>query len=338
MVVMRLIVRLGLMLCGGLSLALTLAAAVARQDVHTPPAAWIAFVHDEGIASTTLYRARVAGGTPQRITAAPAMSAPSWSPDGDWLVFSAADDTNHFVLYRVHPDGSGLQALTPPALNAATPDWSPDGNWLVYVELFDTAAPIYRIRPDGTGRAALTTLTAQDNYRTPVWSPNGAWIAYTRITSDTYATIEIMRADGNDPRVIIPTSLISLAPAWSPDSRWITFQANRNAMQWRIYRVPFVGGDPLPVSPLGGQAETPDWSPDGAWIIFALAAPPSNNLYRVHPDGTGIEHIVAFPRSMRSPAWGPPVAVPFRPGLGFGIGIGCLAGAYMLRPRSSSTP
>jgi Tol biopolymer transport system component len=36
---------------------------------------------------------------------------PSWSPKGDWIVFTS-ERAGSADLYRIHPDGSGLERLT----------------------------------------------------------------------------------------------------------------------------------------------------------------------------------------------------------------------------------
>ena len=78
-----------------------------------------------------------ADGTNERRLTDPAMFAgfPDWSPDGEWIVF----DTYPLLefqccqvsnLYRMHPDGSGMEQLTHYAteeLRATQPRYTPDG-------------------------------------------------------------------------------------------------------------------------------------------------------------------------------------------------------------------
>lgn len=52
-------------------------------------------------------------------------SEPEWSPDGGWIAFAS-----YGGIYRVHPDGTGLQLIIP---NGSFPAWSPDGTMLMYV-------------------------------------------------------------------------------------------------------------------------------------------------------------------------------------------------------------
>lgn len=51
---------------------------------------------------------------------------PRWSPQGDWIAFSA-DST----LYRIRPDGTGQVRVGPDKFYAPRADWSPDGRWLI---------------------------------------------------------------------------------------------------------------------------------------------------------------------------------------------------------------
>ncbi len=82
-------------------------------------------------------------GTDETRLTDPAMVAgePDWSPDGEWIVF-ATYPLNSFNfeakvsnLYRMHPDGSGLEQLTHygvDQLRATQPRYTPDGKWIVF--------------------------------------------------------------------------------------------------------------------------------------------------------------------------------------------------------------
>jgi Tol biopolymer transport system component len=64
-------------------------------------------------------------------------SNPSWSPDGQFLVYEVTADDGHVItgsdLYIVEVDGSGrIQLTDTPELFERWPSWSPDGGRVVY--------------------------------------------------------------------------------------------------------------------------------------------------------------------------------------------------------------
>jgi TolB protein len=94
---------------------------------------------------------------------------PAWSPDGEWLAFPANFGGN-IDIYRIHPDGSGLEKVTdtPWPLLESEPTWSPDGNRIAFTtnnqneDTFD----LYVINFDGTGLRKLVSNAIE-----PDWSP-----------------------------------------------------------------------------------------------------------------------------------------------------------------------
>ncbi len=66
---------------------------------------------------------------------------PQWSPDGQWIVFDDHErnsnySTNSYKVYRIHPDGSGLECLTcgrtEVPLNSGGPAVDPTGRYVVF--------------------------------------------------------------------------------------------------------------------------------------------------------------------------------------------------------------
>ncbi len=71
---------------------------------------------------------------------------PTWSPDGQWIVFSR-DTGEHWELFRIHPDGSDEQFITQEGVFAT---WDPDGHLV-----WSGPGGINVAHPDGTGRVVL---------------------------------------------------------------------------------------------------------------------------------------------------------------------------------------
>ena len=60
------------------------------------------------------------------------MRAPVFTPDGEWVVYSARTRTG-YKLSRMRPDGTGRRVLGSSALQEFDPSVSPDGEYVVYV-------------------------------------------------------------------------------------------------------------------------------------------------------------------------------------------------------------
>lgn len=120
-----------------------------------------------------------ADGTHQRRLTDPKMFAgdPDWSPDGQWIVFSTYP-LNEFNftpkisnLYRIHPDGSGLEQLThneTADLRATQPRYTPDGSWIIYTAVRPNSRSLWAIPADG---GTPVVITAGGIYTHGTWQP-----------------------------------------------------------------------------------------------------------------------------------------------------------------------
>lgn len=83
---------------------------------------------------------------------------PDWSPDGAWIVFStyplaafqsSSEESN---LFRIHPDGSGLEQLTnykAEEQRAAQPRYTPDGEWVLFTAVTSSSRSLWAIPAEG---------------------------------------------------------------------------------------------------------------------------------------------------------------------------------------------
>lgn len=108
---------------------------------------------------------------------------PEWSPQGDWICFTSNREDHDYEIYRIRPDGTGVQRLTRLPGNDAHSSWSPDGRWIAFSSgragFKDEMAlhphnpqsygEIVVMRPDGSELTPLTDNPWED--ATPRWAP-----------------------------------------------------------------------------------------------------------------------------------------------------------------------
>lgn len=149
---------------------------------------------------------------------------PRASRDGVWVYFRRNADGR---IWRVHPDGQALEAVTDPAVQAYDPDPSPDGGSLVYARTgISPFYPVLVVRnlADGTERS-LGLLG-----RAPRWSPDGGRLVYrSDDVSGLAPGVALARTDGSDAHIISePGVSFDLGSMdWSPDGEWLTAKDSR---------------------------------------------------------------------------------------------------------------
>ena len=243
-----------------------------------------------------------ADGTDLRLLAsgATALWAPAWSPDATKVAF-----TRDGEIQIVNSDGTGLHNVTNnPAWDFA-PAWSPDGTKIAFAREASAQAPadVWLMNADGSGQTNLTNNPWGDSH--PSWSPDGSLIAFDTLRGGPL-DVWVMSPDGSNQRPIAMTALRGWAPAWSPDGTKLAF-AQEDPPPFYYTHIAVVNADGSGLRQLVATPQTmdrnPGWSPDGTRIVFSRL--PSNSLWVVNQDGTGLHNITDGPLGWDWPDWSP---------------------------------
>ena len=157
-------------------------------------------------------------------------------------------------IYRVHPDGTGLERLTDdPALDDQAM-LSPDNTHLAFVStrqthraniwILDLKTKQFR---NLTGQAAIQgDLMKPDGFFRPAWSPDGQWIAFSSDRNTEWTdhgnhtgwehlqelSVYIVHPDGTGLRRITGPGICSGSPKWSADSKQLVFYEMPIEITW----------------------------------------------------------------------------------------------------------
>jgi Tol biopolymer transport system component len=182
----------------------------------------------------TLHIADADGKRERALLAASALDySPSFSVDGQWVVFTSERD-GQAEIYRVHPEGSGLERLTDHPAFDDQAALSPDGKTLAFVSTREGGTANIWLLDLASKKATNLTASRSGNFR-PSWSPDGAWIAFTsdRDAQPGFYTgmwehlqstgIYVIKAGGGELRRLTRKDGFSGSPSWSADGRRILF-------------------------------------------------------------------------------------------------------------------
>jgi len=190
-------------------------------------------VHRIGPSDSTLFIAKADGFDERPLLPSSGLDYnASFSADSKWIIFTS-ERGGSADIYRVHPDGSGLERLTDDPAYDDQGALSPDGKQLAFVSSRGTgSADIWVL--DLRTKKAQNLTHAPGSFR-PSWSPDGKWIAFSsdrntpvrrdggRFEQSQAASIYLMRADGTDVRRLTPADKFAGSPKWSPDGERIVF-------------------------------------------------------------------------------------------------------------------
>lgn len=189
---------------------------------------------------------------------------PSWSPDGERIVFALQGEGDPSRIYVIDADGGGLDRLTDFA--ATCPAWSPDGRRIALVGTTD--APYGRswlvaMNADGSGAKRIYRSASYADIGCPAWSPEGERLAFI----DDYKITLIGRDGRTARRIAAPAQDVFDLLAWSPNGPSIAYtqwNARRNDNDVYVVKADGTSKPRLLVR----AANSPLWSPDGQSIAY----------------------------------------------------------------------
>jgi Tol biopolymer transport system component len=156
---------------------------------------------------------------------------PTWSPNGEWLLFLSGEHYNCHP-YLVRRDGTDLHKLADrggykgvvetlkyPDFHSASSDvpvWSPDGKWVYYTAIVGDSVELMRVSLDGKIEQLTRSKHPALHYH-PSVSPDGKWVLFGSNQSGIMQ-LYIANADGTDayPITHVPSGSCAMHGHWQP--------------------------------------------------------------------------------------------------------------------------
>ena len=247
--------------------------------------------------------------------------SPSFSADGQWVVFTAEPEGQADV-YRIHPDGTGLEQLTDHPAFDDQGVLSPDGGTLAFVSTRERGTADIWLLDLASKTPTNLTDHASGNFR-PRWSPDGAWIAFT---SDRDAEpgdqpgqwehlqstgVYLVRPDGSGLRRLTAPGGVAGSPSWSADGRRLLFYetdpvgaylAKSGRSRTELASVDVATGERVQHTASQETKLSPAWLSGGRIGYVSRAGGDEGGLRIRHPDRR-VETVIAG--AVRSPSWSP---------------------------------
>lgn len=185
--------------------------------------------------NSVVYSLPVEGGTPTRITDKSPSYLHGWSPDNQFVIYTAGRK-GQYDIYKIPVNGGEEIQLTNQKTLDDGSEYSPDGKYIYFNSARTGTMQLWRMRPDGSEQEQLTF----DNYNDwfPHVSPDGKEIVFISYGPEIDAAdhpfykhvyLRRMAADGGQPEIIayLYGGQGSMnVPSWSPCGKYISFVSN----------------------------------------------------------------------------------------------------------------
>ncbi len=233
--------------------------------------------------------------------------SPSWSADGQRMVFHREVDHNWPPLRQVHSLDPQFRLVR----TGVFPSYSPSGEKLVCMDA--TAAilshAILLMNADGSQRSVLFNAGTSSPL-SPAWSPHGDQIVFglgkffQTVQGRAAADIATIDSDGHGLRMLTSGSGNSGFPSWSPDGRQIVFRRSGGENDG-LFIMDVNTGAVRSLVTGSNHDNFPAWSPRDDMIAFTTYRDGDYEIYTIKADGTGMKRLTRSPGNDAHCSWSP---------------------------------
>lgn len=218
-------------------------------------------------------------------------SSPDWSPDGEWLIYTADDGGRTIGLEILNLKTGRSQALTQDQQIYTDPVFSPDGKQVAYVSTQPNGYFNVYVRPIQNGRWSGEAVAITKDHRyshsrlyfgewdmhiTPAWFPDGKTLLLVSNRDVPLGSGKVWRVPVEEngmakaQPVLSEQTLYRTRPDVSIDGKRFVYSSTAGAADQfsNLYVQPTTGGQPYKLTFFQHDAFHPRWSPDGEWIAY----------------------------------------------------------------------
>jgi Tol biopolymer transport system component len=274
-----------------------------------------------GPVRASLYISNANGSGERRLTKSDSFNYdPSWSPEGDWIVFTS-ERTGPAELYRIHPDGSSLQRLTNDPAYDDQAAFSPHEKRIVFVSSRETGKANLWIMDIATHKATRLTRNKDGGDFRPSWSADGKWIAFSSDRGSPlqrvkgkweilqFASIYLIHPDGSGLKRITNRGGICGTPKWTPDSKSVVAYCMSAQDAWNDNVGGWKGNDQLVKINISSGKATPIAAVPGVKLLPAVLPSGKIAYFRFDQTAEGVFYGAGTPgpagRNLHDPSWSP---------------------------------
>jgi TolB protein len=190
---------------------------------------------EEDDGQSVIYSLPVEGGTPKRITDKSPSYLHGWSPDNQYVIYTA-ERNGQYDIYKIPAEGGEEVQLTNQKALDDGSEYSSDGAYIYFNSARTGTMQLWRMKPDGSEQQQLTFDEYNDWF--PHISPDGKQIVFISYLPEVDAMdhpfykhvyLRQIPVDGGDPKVVAYLyggQGTMNVPSWSPCGRYISFVSN----------------------------------------------------------------------------------------------------------------
>src|SRR5829696_10202491 len=247
----------------------------------------------------------------KQLTSSSGSGNPTFSPNGEKIVYAADDGAGTRGIYVMSRSGNAKKALTASNnLPEYGPTWSPDGTKIAFISQERVSTPegqsdwqvdVWVMNADGSEQKKLTDDSNHEG--APTWSPDGTKIAFV-----DGPDIWTVKPDGSGRHNLTNTpNSYEEDPDFSPDGKKIAFASKGNYKNPHNETPQLDGGELIIVTDsLNMIEENCVWSPSGTAIAYRKDLPENPEIFKKNADGSGrSKNVSDDPKYNSSPDWGP---------------------------------